>query len=481
MNPKFHLLNFGTFGSPNGYNHSLSFGERESMRFLRTFDLNTTAIKLFPGSKLISIKKGNSNESRVLIFSIYTHALEPNSNRGGTFIGTGLICENSYPEIPVLIPNLLLFNKLLFEQNVSNDRLLVNHSDSLTIPKTKIKSNLENSLKKRVPSFPSVKYDQSLLIQTVSGNQLDPNIIAELIPLLEKYNEIFVTDNSEISGYAKQKGLYNVIFLSHDKKGIQIELEKLEKEKEENNKRLYDKLDSAKNENLSKIKKKIEIVSNDLKNIEEYNNKLLGIRNKIQSEFNVAITNFRDRKWTNYETQENIQNSLGKINSELSKIEIDYNYKSRGTTKNNISPINEREQKQYENTFHIDNYSFGSDIYFISTVCLLVLLIGSWMYFFLSAPDENSEIQPNEQVKIGFLKDSDVKRVNRAIKYNTTIDSITEVIFQLNPNDVEEHFSNHVKEFQQNLIAQNPLCFNKNAKGIFIYSKDSLTIIPATY
>jgi hypothetical protein len=81
MNVNIGLFTFGTFGNPNGYKHSLSYGKKEAISVCNTFDLNTNAIKLFEGTNLFSIKKGVFNNKPSLIFSIYTHALESNSNR----------------------------------------------------------------------------------------------------------------------------------------------------------------------------------------------------------------------------------------------------------------------------------------------------------------------------------------------------------------------------------------------------------------
>ena len=59
MNKNINLIAFGTFGNPNGFRQTFFIGRTELSQVVKTFDLNTNAIKLIPNSKVYSIRKEN--------------------------------------------------------------------------------------------------------------------------------------------------------------------------------------------------------------------------------------------------------------------------------------------------------------------------------------------------------------------------------------------------------------------------------------
>ena len=53
MNQNIIIVAFGTFGNPNGFKQSfLSLSDKNIARGIKTFDLNTNAIKVFPATQV---------------------------------------------------------------------------------------------------------------------------------------------------------------------------------------------------------------------------------------------------------------------------------------------------------------------------------------------------------------------------------------------------------------------------------------------
>ena len=65
-----NLIAFGTFGNPNGFKQTFFVGSTELAKSVKTFDLNTNAIKLFANSKIFSIRKDYQNGFNSIAYSI---------------------------------------------------------------------------------------------------------------------------------------------------------------------------------------------------------------------------------------------------------------------------------------------------------------------------------------------------------------------------------------------------------------------------
>jgi hypothetical protein len=57
---------------------------------LKSFDLNTNAITIYPQANLYSIRKEVANGAKALSYTQYSFAREQHSDRGGTFIGSSI-------------------------------------------------------------------------------------------------------------------------------------------------------------------------------------------------------------------------------------------------------------------------------------------------------------------------------------------------------------------------------------------------------
>ena len=130
-----NLIAFGTFGNPNGFKQTFFVGNKDLAKSVKTFDLNTNAIKLFVNSKVYSIRKEYANGFNSIAYSLYTYAREQNSDRSGTFIGSSILFTNKIAKEHITINQLNEFHNQLVEKNVSNDTISVNHSDKFSVVK----------------------------------------------------------------------------------------------------------------------------------------------------------------------------------------------------------------------------------------------------------------------------------------------------------------------------------------------------------
>ena len=130
-----NLIAFGTFGNPNGFKQTFFVGSKELAKSVKTFDLNTNAIKLFANSKVYAIRKEYANGFNTIAYSVYSYAREQNSDRSGTFIGSSILYTNKIAKEHITIAQLNEFHNQLVNKNVSNETISVNHSDKFSVVK----------------------------------------------------------------------------------------------------------------------------------------------------------------------------------------------------------------------------------------------------------------------------------------------------------------------------------------------------------
>lgn len=120
MNEQIGLGAFGTFGEPFGYQQVFFF----TTALHGTLDLNTNAIEIYPGSELYAVKREMADGVSSVCYCLYSYAKEPNSNRGGTFIGTCVVVNNGYLKGEAIYSLL----KELHTDVVSNPKNIVDHT-----------------------------------------------------------------------------------------------------------------------------------------------------------------------------------------------------------------------------------------------------------------------------------------------------------------------------------------------------------------
>ena len=499
MNSHSSLFTFGTFGNPNGYKHSLSFGNKETLSVCSKFDLNTNAIKLFEGSKLFSIKKGVLNNKPALVFAIYSHALESNSNRDGTFIGCSLICIEKHSGVPSIMKMLHEYHARLKELNTQNSRLTVVHSNDFKLPsQTSFPSNITFF---DIPKFESSSVDSKILIWC------DINNLKELwndsLLLLDKYSEIFFTQSEDIAKFVHQKGLYKIIQHSDNQPQLLTELENIQIEKNKNHQQNIASLENRRASVLSQIKeiqsnltstlrekeKEKNSINADIDKIQRADAKLKDVLRNCDSDFNNLIKAFSSRqimmdqvRSKENQIQNNVQNELQSLRDIIQHYQTSKRIQEHQFRTNQHSNSSSIKTPQIESH---DNRGFGTDIFEIASIILSILLIGSWVYFlffqdpeivYQNPPNTNQETIQN-LIPNAYLQPSELNNVNKKLKKDMNIDTIVSIIFQQNQNDVARHYKKDIHNYKIFLYNNNKHCFLK-ANRQFTLIEDSLVIIP---
>lgn len=134
---------FGTFGNPNGYQHTFFLNSR----FLKDLDLNPNIFEIYPNTELFAVKKDLNNDFYSLCFCIYSFAKEYQSDRRGAFIGNCILMTNCNSKGEYIYECLreLHTDTISNSKNISNNRIQVLSSAEMIIPSphTLNKLNLE--------------------------------------------------------------------------------------------------------------------------------------------------------------------------------------------------------------------------------------------------------------------------------------------------------------------------------------------------
>ena len=495
MNVNLGLFTFGTFGNPNGYKHSLSYGKKEAISVCNTFDLNTNAIKLFEGTNLFSIKKGVFNNRQSLVFTIYTHALESNSNREGTFIGCSMIFIEECIEVPSIMKMLFEYLTVLKELNTTNSRFKVNHSDEFILPNFRFPKNINTQSFSKIPKIDTSINDSKLLIYCEINNV--KKLWNDSIYLLNKYTEIFFTQSPDVTKYVQQKGLYQTINHNENQPNILFEIDKIKAEKNNRNLEFLKSIESKKTASITKLKelqnslsstvkvkeREKSNITSDLQQIYNVEQKINQLIRSFDTKINDLVHAFKSKKILFDELQEQER----KIQNEFQHELLEYRkfaQNSESKPRQFESPIHQKTNvkvKTHKQDVQTDNKEFGINIFEIVSIVLAVLLIGSWVFFlFFQEPEieyRNSPYSNQTEMEngnpIGQLKGVDAQKVNQELMINMTIDDVINIIFELNPNDVKKHFSSKRQEYLQFLIDANPNSFEKENNS-YILILDSL-------
>ncbi|WP_374172154.1 hypothetical protein [Flavobacterium tructae] len=262
MTQNIYLLAFGTFGNPYGFRQTFfKIGNENVAKSIKTFDLNTNAIKLFENSSLYAIRKESANGLNSISYSKYSFAKEKNSDRGGTFIGASILFTNEIAEENVTINKLNEFHKILVSKNIEDKTLMVNHSDNFTVDLPQDFDKLSYNLKSfSEPSSFYMSNSNLVVYSKINIDKLQHNFKKSL-ELLNRFDTIFFTDNEEIANFSHSKGLYrttneegfdNEIQIAKEEKKKQLQLILNDYEKE------ISELEENKIISIKKLKESIE-------------------------------------------------------------------------------------------------------------------------------------------------------------------------------------------------------------------------------
>ncbi|MFV0182698.1 hypothetical protein OBK15_11100 [Empedobacter falsenii] len=422
MSNNYFISAFGTFGNPNGFRQSYWFtNDRNIVNNTKTFDLNTNAIKLFPKSKVYAIRKEVSGRNNTIAYSIYSYAKEQNSDRSGTFIGSSILFIDKVAEENITINCLNEFHNNLKNKNVQNDTITVNHSDNFSVSKPKDFDKINFHLRE----IENLNFAQTTNRQLVVYCETNPSKLQSLfkkaIDLLNVYDTIYFTESSEVAEFVHQKNIFQLV----QKDGFETEIQKLAEERlrkiqasldefsrekqklEEDRKRLIEeyKYQIEQNEKQhQENKRRIEESKNELNNI---NQKYEAYSKKIEE----SISRLKGG-----EKLDNVR----QLHNENKRIFIDsINRQQKPNFLNSISKPNTRTdlravpQPLQTDHFYDDNdderhhrrsrsRSKGIDIFKVATLVLLLLWIGTMVYFlFFNEPEKETTIinQPQQEQK----------------------------------------------------------------------------------
>ncbi|WP_106915209.1 hypothetical protein [Chryseobacterium aurantiacum] len=228
MDTTYFFSAFGTFGNPNGFRQSFFLGGNKAIaKEIRTFDLKTDAIKLFPQTSIYSIRKDYAGGSNLISYSVYTFAKEQNSDRGGTFIGSGLLFVGKVASESLIINTLNEFQDHLEKNNLSDSVITVNHSDQFSIHKPKDFDKIGFNLRE-IDDLSFTQSSNSYLVVYCETNPTQlQSFFSQAIDLLNGYDTIFFTQSHEIGEFVRQKGIFKIV----DVNGFKKELEHLHEER----------------------------------------------------------------------------------------------------------------------------------------------------------------------------------------------------------------------------------------------------------
>ncbi|MBP2616590.1 hypothetical protein [Chryseobacterium jejuense] len=406
MDSNYFFSAFGTFGNPNGFRQTFFLGGNQSIaREIRTFDLKTDAIKLFPQSNIYSIRKDYAGGYNLISYSVYTFAKEQNSDRGGTFIGSSLLFVNKIAAEGLIINALNDFQNSLEKNNLSEDTITINHSDQFSIQKPKDFDKIGFNVRE-VDELDFTRSNNNYLVVYCETNAAQLQIFfSKAIDLLNVYDTIYFTQSHEIGKFVKQKRIFKIV----DADGFKKELDYLEEE------RLH-ALQSAiadlkrEKENLKEEKTKLvgdlnKQISQNEKRHQENETKIKESKNSlevIQKEFNQYSEKIEEI--IQYLKSEGKVEAAKKRHHENKRSFTDSIHQNRNIdTLSSLSSLNGRvqgkENQPYVNglaSFHSSGRNqekeFRLDGFKLATLILSLLLIGTLVLCFMWIPKEYLKI-----------------------------------------------------------------------------------------
>lgn len=543
MSKNYFISAFGTFGNPNGFKQSFWFtNDRNVVSKIRTFDLNSNAIKLFPKSKVYSIRKEYANGLNTISYSIYTYAKEQNSDRSGTFIGSSILYLNKIANEHITIKKLNEFHNKLENKNVLNETITVNHSDRFSIEKPSEFDQIELHLR----DIENLNFRQNtdnylVVFCSINDNSLN-QLFEKSIDLLNVYDTIFFTDSPEVAEFVRQKGIFKLIQNAGDKRDFEKEVDALieeNKRKKEKSISEFDKeiqmITDEKNNSIEGFKKEIEqiekkhrdneIVLNkskaDIINIEQYYDEFLNKTNSLKNQLKQNNGKLEEVRQIHNNNKIIFNNGISELKRQNNYVTTIAKPKPKGSlhTQNYYQEtekrrVNDERERVDKKDHKINNYK-------LTNLILIFLLSITWIYFlFFNSNNEdkllNKKANYNEEQLNSFddqtsmyqtqtnnkanddsinqisenklenlnpipnslLNFKDLKTVSKYIKYNTEINKIVEIIFNKNPTEIKNIYKGQEDLYSKHLIERNKECFELK-NDIYYFTKDTLRKIPS--
>ncbi len=503
-----YIFAFATFGHPNDFRQTpFKYGNPEIAKQVKVFDLSN-AIKVFPNSTIYSIRKERIGKSKLISYAIYTFAQEQASKRDGTFIGSSIILENKITNEEYVINCLNEFHQKLTENNLNNGILKVNHSKDF-IPITKL-SDFEKikNPEKEITFLNFNNNNNNLVVYCDISNVKLASLFNKSIDLLNVYDTIYFTDSKEVGEFVHQKGIFKLIQNVGEKRDFEKEINSLIEERKRKREqsisefeRELQRINEDKNQTIQEFKNQIEQserthLENDrkLKESKEDIKKIDQFYDDFLNKTKNLINQLRHNNGKLEEVKQIHNNNKVLFNSGISDLKRP-NYttsisKPKAKGKLNVEqPIPNSNILQDQTKFGIYPESTRNKIDFFKVATLIfgALLIFTWVYIYL-AGSENSEYN-DEQNQNNFkshlftepnskLSEKDCKIVSTKINYEYKLDTIVDIIFKLNPNDIQFTYEKYREKYSTLLYNENENCF-EIIDNDTVFKKDSIKNIPS--
>lgn len=499
---------FGTFGNPNGFKQTFSGQEYN----IKLFDLNPNAVQIFQNSVLFAIRKEIVDDNSIISFIKYSFAQEQGSSRGGTFVGASVICANGVPDLEQTanVLNQLHHNLVSNPHNIQNGIIKVKHSNEFNVdaPRDYEKLKIDSS---EISDIDFNEKNRSALVYIMKN-------VAELfrksLDLLNVYDTIYFTQDSEVAEYVIKKGLFDL--LEKDKfseKINQLESQKMAHQNKELEK-LNKRIDQFKKEATKNTSEYLEIINKNKKTHQENAEKI----EKSEKEYKALFSKYKEgvEKFEGYKTKFShgrlkrkqlnallaaFNQDLNNFNQEKSQFskpkEINTVSEERKPFRDNSTITNRREgsydsqifsefkEKHYERGFN----SRGLDIKKLIVVGFLAFVIvglGFLAYKIFSKSENNQTVnntrmsKHNEHQEInneneetlslepkpnGYLSKKDLKLTIKKQFQNLPMhkDEVVNGILNVNPTDIGETYKGKEKAYGEYLINENEDLFENDS------------------
>lgn len=524
MGSTYFFSAFGTFGNPNGFRQSYFLGgNAEVAKNIKTFDLTTDAVKLFPGSKIYGIRIEPAGSSHLISYTVYTFAKEQNSQRGGTFIGSSLIFLDKIAPEGLTINVLDEFHQHLEKHNVVDGTIGINHSDKFSIDKPKDYDKIGFNARDVESPGMTQSGNNYLMVYTESGSSKWPSLFSKAIALLSTYDMIYFTESREVAEFVQQKGIFKIV----DVNGFEREIQKsdeeksrlinsciqdLEKEKENlqgDKKTLIDEVERqiAQNERrhqenekkISDSKAGITVINNEF---HQYALKIDDLISTLRSDKKVETVrkqHLESRKI--FADKIRLSRDIGMVSSMGSSYPSQQE-SSRPKLKNSLEDFSMGNSSYNKKKTGLNGYkiAFWSLLLLITAgvaSCLVFLDKGKMLGFSgeetvaavesnhadtiaedhiaaessIAIPATNLNPFPNEE-----LNENDWRLVSKKAPFGMKIDSLTSVIYKENPLTVKDFYKHQKKEYKAHLYTLNQQSFGINGQDTVL--TDTLKRIP---
>src|SRR5690554_2913007 len=175
-----------------------------------SFNIDKSAIKVFPDSKIYAIGKDSANERNVISYSIYSYATEQYT-RKDSFLGSSILFIDQISEEGTTLNSLQSFHRNLRMQNLDEGAFIVSNSDSFNVSKPKGLSRINDYLRKvNNVDFKKLS-DRELVVYCETNWAKLQCYFSDAILLLNIYDTIYFTESQEVAQYVHQKGIFKII------------------------------------------------------------------------------------------------------------------------------------------------------------------------------------------------------------------------------------------------------------------------------